>query len=1004
MTADSINILHIDDDSSMLEISKLMLENLDRSFSVDSVSKVDEFNKKLRNKKYDVIISDYEMPFKNGLDLLKDLKKKNEYVKFILFSGKAHEEVAIEAFALGAKGYINKQGNPETVYGQLASAIKACVNNKVIQQGLTISTSLPVEVKPEGPFSKENYHALFSTMKEGVVIHEIIYDNDGKAVDYKILDANQAFETLTGLSREYALGKRATKLYGTTQPPYLDIYARVVESGLSTYFETYYEPMQKHFQISVVSPEKGKFVTLFFDVTELKKAEVKLLLNQKRLRQAQKVARIGDWDLDVKSGKLAWGEETYKVFGYPTSTVPSVELFLSRVHPDDLAFVTKSMDEALKGKPYDIDTRIIRTDGNMVWANATGEVEYDNMGKPVKFFGMFQNITERKKAKEESRKSRLILENSSDSIIVTDLSGKITSWNKGAEIIFGYTTEEMIGQSLSKIARLDEKKVMASKQFEGILGGKAFQNQWEGIRKDGSAVWLIVNTRLLTNEKNEPIAIVGFGKDITQYKGAETKLRLSEERLKKSQMVAHVGYWDWVLKTGEITWSEELYRIFGFAFSTAPTLAAFMDAIHSEDQEAMKRAISDALKGQPLDIIYRIIRTDGEERVLNSIGDVEFDHDRQPVRMFGTIQDITERKKDEQKLESTWAYIEKLLDSVSSGIVVIDCETRRIVDANPAALDLIHACIEDVVGKVCHNFICPNEIGNCPLLDKGQYIDKSERILIKSNGEKCPIIKSVTKVEHNGKFLLVESFQDISLVKAKEAELKASYQKLELINEKLRVVGGLSRHDVRNKLSAINSYAYLAKKKSTDRPELIEFLVKMEQLVKDSSKIFDFAKMYEQIGVEGLVDIDVEKSVTEATDMFSNFGFKVINDCRGLVVKSDSLLRQSIYNFIDNTTKYGGNKTTAVRIYYQNLPDNSIQLIYEDDGVGIPFENKAKLFTQGFSTGSSTGFGLFLTKKMFEVYGWSIKEEGEPGKGAKFVITIPHQPGKPQRSNRTDGL
>lgn len=79
-----------------------------------------------------MIVSDYDMPYKNGLDILKNLKEKTDNVKFILFSGKAPEEVAIEAFALGAKGFINKHGNPETVYRQLANAIKACVNNKTL--------------------------------------------------------------------------------------------------------------------------------------------------------------------------------------------------------------------------------------------------------------------------------------------------------------------------------------------------------------------------------------------------------------------------------------------------------------------------------------------------------------------------------------------------------------------------------------------------------------------------------------------------------------------------------------------------------------------------------------------------------------------------------------------------------------------------------------------------------------------------------------------------------
>lgn len=84
-----------------------------------------------------------------------------------------------------------------------------------------------------------------------------------------------------------------------------------------------------------------------------------------------------------------------------------------------------------------------------------------------------------------------------------------------------------------------------------------------------------------------------------------------------------------------------------------------------------------------------------------------------------------------------------------------------------------------------------------------------------------------------------------------------------------------------------------------------------------------------------------------------------------------------------------GKKTTDINIHYEVTEKDSLKLIYEDNGVGVSLENKPRLFTEGFSTGCSTGFGLFLTKKMIDVYGWEIEETGEPGKGAKFSITIP---------------
>jgi len=146
--------------------------------------------------------------------------------------------------------------------------------------------------------------------------------------------------------------------------------------------------------------------------------------------------------------------------------------------------------------------------------------------------------------------------------------------------------------------------------------------------------------------------------------------------------------------------------------------------------------------------------------------------------------------------------------------------------------------------------------------------------------------------------------------------------------------------------------------------------------------------MYEQIGAEELTYVNVEEKLKEAAALFSGLIPIIVNECNGLTVLADSFLRQLFYNFIDNTRKYGV-KTTTIRVYYEKTDPDSLKLVYEDDGVGVPLENKPRLFKEGFSTGGSTGFGLFLTKRMIDVYGWTIEENGKPGEGAKFTITIP---------------
>jgi PAS domain-containing protein len=131
--------------------------------------------------------------------------------------------------------------------------------------------------------TERKFAVLSDSMTEGVAFHEVVYDASGKAVDYVLTDVNPAFETITGLSKERAVGKKASELYGTGEPPYLDVYAEVASSGNPASFETYFPPMQKHFSISVFSPAKGKFNTVFYDITERKRMEEQLKKSRHQL-------------------------------------------------------------------------------------------------------------------------------------------------------------------------------------------------------------------------------------------------------------------------------------------------------------------------------------------------------------------------------------------------------------------------------------------------------------------------------------------------------------------------------------------------------------------------------------------------------------------------------------------------------------------------------------------------------------------------------------------------
>jgi PAS domain-containing protein len=132
--------------------------------------------------------------------------------------------------------------------------------------------------------SDERFRVLFENMTEGVAVHEMIYDKKGKAIDYRIQSINGAYEKFTGLSSAQAVGSLATVLYKSKTPPYIDEYAEVVRTGKPYFFETYFQPMDKHFSISVFSLKNGNFVTAFEDVSLSKNNEIELKKSRDELQ------------------------------------------------------------------------------------------------------------------------------------------------------------------------------------------------------------------------------------------------------------------------------------------------------------------------------------------------------------------------------------------------------------------------------------------------------------------------------------------------------------------------------------------------------------------------------------------------------------------------------------------------------------------------------------------------------------------------------------------------
>ena len=255
--------------------------------------------------------------------------------------------------------------------------------------------------------SEEKFSTLYSSMTEGVAIHEIIFDNSGIPVDYLIMDVNPAFEQITGLQKNNAIGKKASELYGTNKPPYFEIYKNVAITGIPESFETYFKPMDKHFRISVFSPGIGKFATVFQDISERKRNEVELLRVHERLELAQQSSGAGIWDWDIITGKLDWSFQLKKIFGLdPLKTEVSFDLWRKILYSEDVKDAEMKIELAVKNHELlENEYRIVHPTGEIRWISALGNTVYDNNGNALRMSGICIDITEKKKIEEMMRES-----------------------------------------------------------------------------------------------------------------------------------------------------------------------------------------------------------------------------------------------------------------------------------------------------------------------------------------------------------------------------------------------------------------------------------------------------------------------------------------------------------------------------------------------------------------------------------------------------------------------
>jgi signal transduction histidine kinase len=207
---------------------------------------------------------------------------------------------------------------------------------------------------------------------------------------------------------------------------------------------------------------------------------------------------------------------------------------------------------------------------------------------------------------------------------------------------------------------------------------------------------------------------------------------------------------------------------------------------------------------------------------------------------------------------------------------------------------------------------------------------------------------------------------------------------IEFLKKKLQIVGSITRHDVLNQMTAIVGYNELLEMVITDEKQ--KAYIEREKVAVDKiRRLFQFAKDYQNLAVEPPRWQNLDNVIRRALEAFDNPAFQITVSVNRIAVLADSFLDKAIFQFLDNTARHG-KTATEVRIVFEDQGTHA-QLTIEDNGSGIPAADKERIFERGYGKGA--GWGLFLAREILMVNGISVIENGEPGKGARFLITLP---------------